>query len=125
MLSGMTEPDIIPVSVQGRLRAVLPRVRMWLINGACAVAVVDLIMSALAGPCCPKPDVFDLAYLAAACVLLMLQATIIVLAWKRRASCDHAMSECRAELWYGLLVFAVFCAQVATVRFPYVHPGCS
>lgn len=121
----MIEPDTVPVSVQGHLRAVLPRVRMWLINGACAVAVVDLVMSALAGPCGPKPDVLDLAYLAAACVLLVLQATIIGLALKWRKISDYTRIECRAELWYGLIAFAVFCAQVAMVRFPYVHPGCS
>lgn len=121
----MTEPDTAPVSVQGRLRAVLPRVRTWLINGACVVAAVDLAMYALAGPCGPKPDVFDLVYLAVACVLLVLQATIVELALRRRKTSDYAASECRAELWFGLITFAVFCAQVAMVRFPYVHPGCS
>jgi len=119
----MTEPDT--VSVRERLRTVLPRVRRWIVDGACVVAAADLTVYAFAGPCGPKPDVFDFMYLAAVVVLLVLQVMIIALATSRRASSIAAGIKFRAELWCGLFTFAVFCLQLAMVRFPFVHPSCS
>lgn len=114
------------VSTKERLRTGLPRVRSFVLDGTCAVVIVDLVMYAVAGPCGPKPDVFDLIYLAIACVLLALQATIIGLAASRSRSRNVlARTTWRSELWYGLLIFAVLCLQVAVVRFPFTHPGCS
>ena len=109
------------ITLSDRLRTF----RTWGIWGAFGVVIVDMIVTAVAGPCRPKPDLFDWFQLVATILLLAQQFVIVGLSLRSRGEDDHTRFEWRWDLmWLAVFGFSVV-ADVVNIRFPYVFPGCS
>lgn len=109
------------ITLSDRLRTF----RTWGIWGVFGVVIADMIVTSVAGPCGPKPDLFDWFRLVAAVLLLAQQFVIVGFSFRSRGEDDHTRFEWRWDLmWLAVFGFSVV-ADVVNIRFPYVFPGCS
>jgi hypothetical protein len=125
------------ITLSDRLRDMRARLRAWVsvdrlrtfrtwgIWGVFGVVSIDLITTAIIGPCGTKPDLFDWFQLVIAVLLLAQQFVIVGFSYQSRGDSDNTRFEWTWDLmWLPILIFGV-AAQVNNIRFPFVFPGCS